>query len=33
MGFDELVKYIIWIIFFGLVLFGIYFMLNRFGAI
>jgi len=32
MNLDNLIKYIIWIVFFGLALAGIYFMLKKFGV-
>jgi len=33
MNMDELIKYIIWIAFFGFVLAGLYFMLTRMGVL
>jgi len=33
MNFDTLVKYLIWIIFFGIALAAIYFLMNKIGAI
>jgi hypothetical protein len=33
MSFDDLVKYLIWIIFFGIVLTGLYFMLKKGGIL
>jgi hypothetical protein len=33
MDLDEMIKYLIWIIFFALVLGGLYFMLKKLGVI
>jgi len=33
MNFDKIVKYIIWIVIFGIALVGIYFLFKRLGAI
>jgi len=33
MSLDEMIKYLIWIIFFGLVLTGLFFMLKRAGVL
>jgi len=33
MNFDDLIKYLIWIVFFSVALAGLYFMLKRFGLI
>ncbi len=33
MNFNTLIKYLIWIVFFGLALAGIYLMLKKFGII
>jgi hypothetical protein len=33
MSFDEVIKYLIWIIFFGIVLTGLYFTLKRLGVL
>lgn len=33
MNMDDLVKYIIWVVFFGLAIAGIYFMLKKFSVI
>ncbi len=33
MNFDEMIKYLIWIIFFGVALAGLIFMLKRTGVI
>jgi len=33
MSFDDLIKYLIWIIFFGIVLVGLFFMLKRLGVL
>jgi hypothetical protein len=33
MNLDSLIKYLIWIVFFGVVLAGLYFMLKEFGVI
>lgn len=33
MNFDELVKYVIWIIFFALILIGLYALLNKLGIL
>jgi len=33
MNLDELVKYIIWIVFFGLALTGLYFMFKKIGVL
>jgi len=32
MTFDELTKYIIWIVFFGIALMALYFLLKRLGV-
>lgn len=32
MSFDEVIKYLIWIIFFGLTLVGLYFVLKKVGV-
>jgi len=32
MNLDDLIKYLIWIVFFGVVLVGLYFMLKRLGV-
>jgi hypothetical protein len=32
MNLDDLVKYLMWIVFFGLALAGIYFMLKKLGV-
>jgi len=32
MNIETLIKYLIWIVFFGLALTGLYFMLKRFGV-
>jgi hypothetical protein len=32
MNLDEVIKYLIWIVFFGVALAGIYFMLKRLGV-
>ncbi len=32
MNLDNLMKYIIWIVFFGLALVGVYFLLKKLGA-
>jgi hypothetical protein len=32
MSLDSLIKYIMWIVFFGLALVGIYFILNKIGV-
>jgi len=33
MNFDDVIKYLIWIVFFSVALAGLYFMLKRFGLI
>jgi len=33
MSFDEMIKYIIWVIFFGIVLIGLYFALRKLGVL
>lgn len=33
MNLDELLKYAVWIVFFGLVLVGVYFLLRRMGIV
>jgi hypothetical protein len=33
MDFEELIKYVVWIIFFGVALTGIYFMLKKLGVV
>jgi hypothetical protein len=33
MSFDEVIKYLIWIIFFGIVLIGLFFMLKKAGVL
>tara|TARA_Y100000310_G_scaffold99044_1_gene96816 strand:+ start:640 stop:741 length:102 start_codon:yes stop_codon:yes gene_type:complete len=33
MNLDNLIKYLMWIIFFGIALTGLYFMLKQFGLI
>ena len=33
MSFDEMIKYLIWIIFFGIVLTGLFFMLKKAGIL
>jgi len=33
MNLDELIKYIIWIVFFGLALAGLYFMFKKIGIL
>jgi len=33
MNLDELIKYIIWIVFFGLALIGLYFMFKKIGIL
>jgi hypothetical protein len=33
MSFDEMIKYLIWIIFFGIVLTGLFFMLKKAGVL
>lgn len=33
MNLDELIKYLIWIVFFAIALFGIYFLLKRIGIL
>jgi hypothetical protein len=33
MNFDEMIKYLIWIIFFGIVLTGLFFMLKKAGVL
>jgi len=33
MNLDNLIKYLIWIVFFGIALVGVYFMLKRFGLV
>jgi len=33
MSFDDLIKYLIWIIFFGIVLTGLFFMLKKLGVL
>jgi len=33
MDLDEMIKYLIWVIFFALVLGGLYFMLKKLGVI
>lgn len=33
MSLDEMIKYLIWIIFFGIVLVGLYFMLKKVGVL
>jgi hypothetical protein len=32
MDFDTLIKYLIWIVFFGIALAGVYFLLKRLGV-
>ncbi len=32
MDLDEFIKYLIWIVFFGIALTGMYFMLKQFGV-
>jgi len=33
MNLDELIKYIIWIVFFGIALFGVYTVLKNIGVV
>jgi len=33
MSLDDLIKYLIWIVFFGVALAGVYFMLKKVGVI
>jgi hypothetical protein len=33
MSLDEMIKYLIWIVFFGLALAGLFFMLKRLGVV
>lgn len=33
MSFDEMVKYLIWVVFFALVLVGLYFALKKLGIL
>lgn len=33
MNLDDMVKYLVWIVFFGIALFGIYKLLTRLGVI
>jgi hypothetical protein len=33
MSFDEMIKYLIWIIFFCIILTGLYFMLGKLGVL
>jgi hypothetical protein len=33
MSFDEMIKYLIWIVFFGIVLTGLFFMLKKLGVL
>jgi hypothetical protein len=33
MSFDEMIKYLIWIVFFGIVLTGLFFMLKKAGVL
>jgi len=33
MNLDELIKYLIWIVFFGVALTGLYFTFKRFGVL
>jgi len=32
MSLDEIIKYLIWVVFFGIALVGVYFMLKRLGV-
>lgn len=33
MNIDDVIKYIIWIVFFGVAIAGVYFLLKRLGAV
>jgi len=33
MSFDEMIKYILWIIFFGIILTALFFMLKKLGVL
>jgi len=33
MSLDEIIKYLIWVVFFGIALVGVYFLLKRLGVI